>query len=101
MTKEEIIKMVKKHMKTINLDYDKDYGFDCWDKDRKEDRSGIIRNLYRVIFEFPDYVERDQQGNIIECVEGHIGSCYIDADTYEILYYSYHHGYIEVDGTWG
>lgn len=101
MTKEEIIEKVKKNMKTIGwLDYDKEIGIECWDKEEIEDREYKKREIYRVFFYFPDEPMFTKDGKPNGAIEGYYCSCYVDANTYEILYYSRPHGYIEVDGTY-
>lgn len=102
MTKEQIIEKVKENMKTIGwLDYDTEIGIECWDKEEIEDREYIKREIYRVFFYFPDnIISRNEKGEITSAIEGYYCSCYVDANTFEILYYSRPHGYIEPDGTY-
>ncbi len=101
MTKEEIIEKVKKNMKAIGwLDYDREIGIECWDKEEIEDREYNKREIYRVFFRFPDEPMFTTDGKPNGAIEGYYCSCYVDANTFEILYYSRPHGYIEPDGTY-
>lgn len=102
MTKEQIIEKVKKNMKSIGwLDYEKKIGIECWDKKQRETRDGDVKELYLVFFKTPDTnVEYNEKGELTSLIEGYYCSCYVDANTYEILYYSRPHGYIETDGTY-
>jgi hypothetical protein len=101
MTKEEIIEKVKNNMKIIGwLDYDKEIGIECWNKEEIEDREYKKREIYRVFFYFPDEPMFTEEGKPNGAIEGYYCSCYVDATTYEILYYSRPHGYIEPDGTY-
>ena len=99
MTKDEIIEKVKKHMQTINLAHDSDFGIECWDKKMYELRDETEREVYKVSFHTPSHIEKDKNGEIISLIEGYYCFCYIDATTGEILYYIKPHGYIEADGT--
>ncbi|MDP2161329.1 MAG: hypothetical protein Q8K02_12645 [Flavobacterium sp.] len=101
MTKEEIIEKVKKNMKTISwLEYNKKIGLECFDKEEIEDREFKKREVYIVFFKTVDTITLDKNGEIDVFIEGDYCSCYVDATTYEILYYSRPHGYIEPDGTY-
>ena len=102
MTKEQIIEKVKKNMKTIGwLDFDKDIGIKCRDKEEMWDRDDTTRELYVVSFKTPDtMVKYNEKGELTSLIEGYYCFCYIDASTYEILYYSRPHGYIEPDGAY-
>lgn len=101
MTKEEIIDKVKKNMKTIGwLDYDKEIGIKCRDKKMMWDRDEKYKELYVIFFYFPDEPMFTKDGKPNGAIEGYYCSCYVDASTYEILYYSRPHGYIEPDGTY-
>jgi hypothetical protein len=102
MTKKEIIEKVKKNMKTIGwLDYDKEIGIECWDKEEIKDRENKKREIYRVFFKTPDTnIKYNDKGELTSLIEGYYCSCYVDASNYEILYYSRPHGYIEVDGAY-
>lgn len=99
MTKNEIIDKVKKHMQSINLKYDSDYGIDCWDKKNYEIRDETKKEIFKVSFHTPSYIERDEKGEITSLIEGYYCFCYVDATSFEILYYLKPHGYIELDGT--
>lgn len=101
MKKEEIIEKVKKNMKTISwLEYDKEIGIKCFDKEEIEDREYKKREVYIVFFKTVDTITYNKNGEIDIFFEGDYCSCYVDAKTQEILYYSRPHGYIEVDGSY-
>ncbi len=100
MTKEQIIEKVKENLKSLDIDYDKEIGIDCRDKEEMWDRDDTTKELYVISFRYPDKIlERNEKGEITDLIEGFYCFGYIDANTYEILYYSYPHGYIEVDGS--
>lgn len=99
MTEQEIIQKVKQHMQSIKLEYDEEIGIDIDYRENQEIREGGKKEVYVVSFKTPSYIERDKKGEIIELFEGYYCWCYVDAKTYEIMYYMKPHGYIEVDGT--
>lgn len=99
MTKNEIVEKVKKHMNSIKLEYDEDFSIKCFDKKVSEIRDETKKEIYKVSFHTPSHIEKDEKGEIISLIEGYYCFCYVDAETFEILYYIKPHGYIEPDGT--
>ena len=100
MTKEQILEKVKKNMKSIDLDFNKNIGIECWDKETEEDLDGALREIFRVFFKTLDTnIKYNDKGELISLIEGFYSSCYVDAKTYEILYYTTEHGYLLPDGS--
>lgn len=99
MTKKEIIEIVIKHASNINLEIDNKTEMSCYDKQEKKLRDGSTKNVYLVSFHTPDSIERNQQGEITSLIEGNLCFCCVDADNYDVLYYTKPQGYIEPDGT--
>jgi hypothetical protein len=99
MTKEEITNIVTKHMSKIKLEYDQDIEIQCGDKEPLKRRDETTKDTYIVSFKTPDHVEYNTNGEIISLIEGYYCFCYVDAESYDILYYHKPHGHIEVDGT--
>ncbi|MEC4004906.1 hypothetical protein OX283_009585 [Flavobacterium sp. SUN052] len=101
MTKKQIIEKVKTNMKSIPwLLYDKEIGLKISEREKIEDRNYTTREVYVIFFKTIDTITYDKNGEIDIFIEGDYCSCYVDAVSYEILYYSRPHGYIETDGTY-
>ena len=88
-------------MKSIDLEYDLDIGIECWDKENKIDIYDEMREIYRVFFKTLDTnVKYNDKGELISLIEGFYCSCYVDAKTFDILYYTTPHGYRLPDGSY-
>ena len=106
---DKLIWKVKKWVKETNIvDVDEsDFynplgwkdGYSVHKKQEKELRDGIKKMVYVVSFRSTDYVERNDKGEVISCLEGSYFSAFFDAETLEPIYIIGKTSYIEPDGT--
>lgn len=99
--KNKIIENLKKWIDDTDvIDYDKEIGLDCWDKQLRTLRDGKTQKEVNVVsFSTKSIVERNEQGEITSLMEGMSCYAYFDAETLELLYIHKKAGYIEVDGS--
>jgi len=99
--KEQVLKKLKNWFKTTQIiSYDKDIGLQFWDKELRELRGEIKKEVYVISFKTEDKIERNKNGEIISLFEGMYCFAYFDAETLELLYIHKKAGYIEVDGSY-
>lgn len=108
-TQEELVKKVKKWVKETNIievDESDFYnplgwknGYKVSEKREEELRNGERKMVYVVSFRSTDYVERNEEGEVISCLEGSSFFAYFDAETLEPIYIIGKTSYIEPDGT--
>ncbi|KAF2337971.1 hypothetical protein [Flavobacterium nitrogenifigens] len=99
--KELVIENLKIWIKKTNIiSYDKDIGLQFWDKELRELRGEIKKEVYVISFKTEDKIERNKNDEIISLFEGMYCFAYFDAETLELLYIHKKAGYIEVDGSY-
>ncbi|OHT45003.1 MULTISPECIES: hypothetical protein [Flavobacterium] len=101
-TEEQIIEKLKTWLtKTKVISYDERIPLNCWDKELKELRDGIAKEVYIVSFKTKSTnIEYNEKGEVVSFFEGMYCFAYFDAETLELLYIMKKAGYIEVDGSY-
>lgn len=98
--KEQLIEKTKKWVNEKGIfEIDFYLGIECWDREARKVRGGEMKQVYVVSFKTNDYVEHNDNGEIISLFEGMYCSAYYDAETLVLLFILKPHGYIEPDGS--
>ncbi len=99
--KEQIINSLRIWFtKTNIITYDKEIGLRWREKELRKLRNGSEKEVYIVSFKTESDIEYNEQGEIIDLLEGMYCFAYFDAETLELLYIHKKIGYIEVDGSY-